>query len=303
MAAPGRPENPAVDLERCAGGGAAARASRSVSTSSRRCGCWGAFSAAGSRSGRFSSPRDEVVRFGAHPHSWRFPPARSQAIDWPETRQPLMRVNFMGLIGPAGRAAAVLHRAWCWSACGRRTPRSRLLRYLQSPRDLAVLPGLGEVPFHRGLRARRRRPAFAPPDGSDRAGHPRLRDRQHVRDDSLSSTAGSLLAQTRSALALRHAAVDYFGVPVEIEQFVGAWHALEADTQCRFEREPRRTPSTGFGRGGGRRDLGPAIAGAHPAGPLTLAQYRDFSRTEARTRRCGRWSASSPATNWISRCN
>ena len=57
--------------------------------------------------GRFVSPSKEVVRFGAHA-SMPFPASRIQRVDWPDEpeRAAVMVINFMGLAGPPGRAAA-----------------------------------------------------------------------------------------------------------------------------------------------------------------------------------------------------
>ncbi len=51
----------------------------------------------------------------------------------------------------------------------------------------------------------------------------------------------------RSALALERLVGDYFGVPVEVEQFVGGWHAMP-DAQCQVDHETREPSNTlGYG--------------------------------------------------------
>jgi type VI secretion system protein ImpH len=87
--------------------------------------------------------------------------------------------------------------------------------------------------------------------------------------------SGLLSLHSRSATALRLILWDYFDVPVEIEQFVGAWHRLEEPNLCRFE---SFTPSEQLGGG--------AIVGDEiwnqqsgvriKMGPLSLAEYLDF---------------------------
>ena len=59
-----------------------------------------------------------------------------------------------------------------------------------------------------------------------------LQNRMVVRDDSLLFYCGLLSLQPRSARAVARRAEDYFGVPVEVEQFVGAWQPLGEADQC-----------------------------------------------------------------------
>ena len=81
------------------------------SSSSRRCGCWSASSPSAQPVGRFVNPPHEVVRFGANP-----------TLSFPGQRDPVARAarqdgaaadarELHGADRPAGRAAAVLHRA------------------------------------------------------------------------------------------------------------------------------------------------------------------------------------------------
>jgi type VI secretion system protein ImpH len=46
--------------------------------------------------------------------------------------------------------------------------------------------------------------------------------------------AGRFAQQTRSADGLEAVLVDYFGVPVEVRQFAGAWFDIPADLHCRL---------------------------------------------------------------------
>ncbi len=59
-----------------------------------------------------------------------------------------------------------------------------------------------------------------------------LRDRLPVRDEGLLRYAGLFVQAPRSASALRGMLRDYFDIPVEIQQFHGAWHKLDKDDQC-----------------------------------------------------------------------
>lgn len=74
------------------------------------------------------------------------------------------------------------------------------------------------------------------PDASSDA-HPA----ETVCDDAMLSRAGLFAAQTCSADGLENVLADYFGVPVEIRQFVGAWLEIPADLRCRLGRPDAAT--------------------------------------------------------------
>ncbi len=74
-------------------------------------------------------------------------------------------------------------------------------------------------------------------------GTPGLQNRQEVPDDALVFYSGMLSSHSRSAAALRQLLADYFGVAVEIEQFVGAWYPVDAGRAVLPGRRIERTPS------------------------------------------------------------
>jgi type VI secretion system protein ImpH len=102
-----------------------------------------------------------------------------------------------------------------------------------------------------------------------------LRQRLPFADLALLRYVGLLAQRPHSAEALRAMLSDYFGVPVRVEQFVGAWHALELDEVC----------SLGSGEANSRLGTG-ALAGdavwtgqdlvGVTFGPLTGEQFRRF---------------------------
>jgi type VI secretion system protein ImpH len=59
-----------------------------------------------------------------------------------------------------------------------------------------------------------------------------LRGRQVVKDEALLFYAGLVTQRPRSASSLRGVLRDYFALPVEIEQMLGAWYELEAHDRC-----------------------------------------------------------------------
>ncbi len=225
--------------------------------------------------GGFSSPEDEVVHFKVH-QRLGFPASEIQDLEEKADGQPEMTVNFMGLTGPMGllpytyselilererakdrslaafldifnhRAISLFYRAWqrsnfpvTYSAGGR----DQFTRYLFD------LIGLGTTG---------------------------LRDRQEIDDEALLHYVALLAMQSRSAVALEQVIADYFQVPVEIQQFMGAWYGLGSATQCAMTEED--SPSIQIGQGA---VVGDAIWDRQARvrirlGPLSVERYCDF---------------------------
>jgi type VI secretion system protein ImpH len=103
-----------------------------------------------------------------------------------------------------------------------------------------------------------------------------LHHRQAVSDDSFRFYTGLLSLHTRSALALKQIIADYFEVPVEVEQFVGAWYRLAPANQCQFNRGDSYSEQLGIGAVVGDEIWDQQSGVRVRLGPLTLAQYLDF---------------------------
>ena len=80
----------------------------------------------------------------------------------------------------------------------------------------------------------------------------------------------------RSAVGCESFLEDYFGVPVRIEQFVGAWYRLEIPSQTCFRDEDGISENLGGGAVVGDEVWDPQARLRVVLGPLTLAQYREF---------------------------
>ena len=225
--------------------------------------------------GKYSRPADEVAHFGAHA-SLAFPASQIQAIEWPEQGPPQMTVNFMGLTGPEGvlpnpytalmierlrasdtsprdffdifnhRIISLFYRAWRkyrFDVAYEQGERNRFYRQLLS------LVGLGT-------------------DG--------LQNRQAIPDDALVYYSGLLAQRPRCAENLRQILMDYFEVPVEIEQFAGGWYDLDPDTQCCFSEGTSDAEQLGAGAVVGDAVWNQQSAVRIILGPLTLERYSDF---------------------------
>ncbi|HTJ29070.1 MAG TPA: type VI secretion system baseplate subunit TssG [Acidobacteriaceae bacterium] len=225
--------------------------------------------------GHFSDPEDEVVRFRANPRL-AFPASEIQELEMEDGRPAEMMVNFMGLTGPMGvlphpyselilerarhkdrslaaffdifnhRAVSLFYRAWQKA----RFP----VTYGAAKRDLFSQYLLDLV-------------------GLGTAG---LRDRQEIEDETLLHYVSLVGMQTRSATALQQLLEDYFEVPVEIEEFTGAWYAIDRGTQCRMTEDDSPSRQVGLGA-----VVGDAIWDRQGRvririGPLSLERYEDF---------------------------
>jgi type VI secretion system protein ImpH len=225
--------------------------------------------------GRFSDPGKETVRFGAATELG-FPPSQIASLELPEGKQPEMDLNFMGLTGPHGvlplyyssllreriragdgslraflnifnhRAVSLFYRAW--------EKHHFTVGYERKEED-PVSPHLMDII---GL------------------GTPALASRQAISDEALLFRCGLLGMHARSASGLRALLIDYFDVPVEIEQFVGRWHAIDKDTQCCFGETGSDSERLGFGTVIGDEIWDQQSGLRVRLGPLALNQYIEF---------------------------
>lgn len=224
--------------------------------------------------GRFSNPRSEVVRFGATA-SVAFPASQIQALD--TTREPAaMQVNFMGLTGPLG----VLPLDYSALVIDRLRARDYAMRDfydLFNHRMISLFYQAWEkyrfnVAYERGERDRFSYRVLALLG----LGTPGLEDRQDIADHSLLFYSGLLSMHARSATALRHLLMDYFGVEVEIEQFVGAWYPVEIEAQCCLGEGLGDSERLGVGAVVGDEIWDQQSRARIQLGPLTIEQYMDF---------------------------
>lgn len=226
--------------------------------------------------GRFAQPRTECVRFGAH-NTNTFPASEIQSFEWRKDAPARMAVNFMGVTGPLGvlplyytqlvaerirvrdytlrdfldifnhRMISLFYRAWekyRFDVGYERSGRDQFSRHLLE------LIGLGT----RGLTGR-----------------------QAIPDESLAFYTGLLACRVRSAVSLQNALQDYFGVPVSVVQFAGAWYRLDRPTQTCLERsEATDSEKLAFGAVVGDEVWNEQARVRIKLGPLTLEQYLDF---------------------------
>ena len=225
--------------------------------------------------GHFFGPEDEALRFHVNPRMG-FPASEIQQLQFHDEGPADMMVNFMGLTGPQGvlpyvysemilerlrakdrtmlaffdifnhRAISLFYRAW---------QRTRFpVNYAAGDRDyfsqyLRDLLGIGTQG---------------------------LKERQKAEDEALMHYVSLFAMQSRSAVALEQVLADYFAVPVEIEQFTGAWYSIDESTQCEMNEKDTISAQVGSGA-----VVGDAVWDRQGRvririGPIRLAQYDDF---------------------------
>jgi type VI secretion system protein ImpH len=229
------------------------------------------------RIGSFARPADEVIRFVTNP-ALGFPASDIQSIDWTNAEQPRVAVNFMGLTGPSG----VLPLAY-----------SELVLERLRARD-SGMAAFFDIFNHRMISffyAAWEKYRLAPASGVENGrtarqlgaligiGSDGLSGRQPLPDDALLFYSGSLGLKARPPGALRDILADYFGVSVELEQFVGAWYKLEASSLCNFEGNGGYTEQLGVGAVAGDEIWSIQSRARIRLGPLSRKQYEQFLPT------------------------
>jgi type VI secretion system protein ImpH len=226
--------------------------------------------------GRFVSPSKEVVRFSAHA-SFPFPASQIQNIDWADgIAAPCILINFMGLTGPSG----VLPLYYTELIVERLRQKDRaMLNFFDvfNHRMVSLFYQAWEkyrfaIAYERGERDRFSHHLM----DLIGIGTKRLENRLAVRDDALLFYAGLLSMHTRSAAALERILADYFEIPVEVEQFVGAWQGLRESDLCRFDRGLGVSEQLGGGAIVGDEIWNQQAGVRVKLGPLGLTQYLDF---------------------------
>jgi type VI secretion system protein ImpH len=235
--------------------------------------------------GFFQAPRLETVRFGTRP-SLSFPASQLYTLGAEETGRPpdpgappVMRVNFMGLVGPSG----LLPLYYTELVADRASVRDRTLRdFLDifNHRIISLFYRAWEkyrfaVPFERGEDDKFSSYLLSIVG----LGLPSLQHRQILDDHEYLYYGGLLAQQPRSAEGLELMLQDYFGVPVKVEQFLGAWYRLSEDAQCNLDDAEEDSQQLGFGAVVGDEIWDPQSHARIALGPLSLERYLDFLPT------------------------
>jgi type VI secretion system protein ImpH len=236
--------------------------------------------------GEFSDPAAEAVHFRAA-NTVSFPSSEIEALTAPFEGPARMTVNFFGLTGPQG----ILPLAYSLYGRARARERDHALREFLAIFDHRMLSLLYRAwEKSRAAMALERSRNSGNAEGADGRsrdwltrhlldvvglGTGGLQDRLPIADATLLYYAGLLALPSRPAAALEQMLADYFHVPVEVEQFVGAWYPLD------------RAAQSALGDAGATLQLGAgAVAGDEVwdqqgrvrirIGPLARARYQHF---------------------------
>ncbi|MFT3734769.1 MAG: type VI secretion system baseplate subunit TssG [Rhodocyclaceae bacterium] len=180
-------------------------------------------------------PADEPVRLAQEP-SMAFAPSSLSSFSRNEGgRPPRLEIRFFGLLGPNGPLPLHLTDH----------ARQRILH-----EGDATFSRFLDIIHHRMTALFYRAWAQAQPTVSldrpqeDRFAHyvgalcgfgqPALLKRDAVPDNARRFNAGAMVRNVRNADSLESALTEYFGLPVEIEQYVGHWMPIEAGDQSRL---------------------------------------------------------------------
>lgn len=185
--------------------------------------------------GRAGSPRREAVRFRAM-LSLAFPPSEVPSLERPDdpSNPAVMTVAFFGLTGPSG----VMPYAYTELMIERARAGDRTLSAfldLFNHRLISL--------FYRAWE--KSRPYLAHEMGGDDPtsrhlfsliglGLEPLRNRSAFPDEAMRFYAGLFARRHRPAIGLTRLLNDYFGLPVEIHQFVGQWLPMFPEDRSRL---------------------------------------------------------------------
>jgi type VI secretion system protein ImpH len=227
------------------------------------------------RLGLFSRPATEAVRFGSNA-SLAFPPAEIQSAESTAAGQPLLRTNFLGLIGASGvmptqYTALIIERLLARDASFRDFIdifHHRLLSLFYRAWEKFAFT----VPYERGDEDSIT-PRLFDLIGLGTEG---LRDRQAIGDEALLAYAGLLGQFPRSASALEQILSDYFEIPVEVQTFAGTWRRLDPSSWSRLGDGNTRGEQLGAGTVLGDEVWDEQSLVRIRLGPLGLAKYQQF---------------------------
>ena len=225
--------------------------------------------------GRYANPRNEVVRFGAHP-TLNFPASAIQGLTERPDACPAMEINFFGLIGPLGVLPNYITEL---AALRARSKDRGLLEFfnLFNHRLTSLFYQAWEKHhFTVGYERDRKDPITNLLYALIGFGTPGIRGRQTVSDESFIHYSGLFGMLPRSALSLESILSDYFDVPVEVEPFIGVWRTLEEPDQCVFDGAYMDSTVLGGGAVVGDEIWDAQSRVRLKIGPLTRARYEDF---------------------------
>jgi len=189
------------------------------------------------RLGQATRPSDEPIRMGQEPSLAFAPSTLAYMVPGSESHPPRIGVHFLGMLGPNGPLP--IHLTEYARDRLRNASDPTLVRFLDLFHNRIL------TLFYRGWAnaqptVNRDRPA------SDRfmtyvgsllgIGSPGVRDRDLFPDSAKLYFAGRLAHQARNAEGLKAIIGDFFGMPTDLEEFIGEWTPLQESERWRITR-------------------------------------------------------------------
>lgn len=220
-------------------------------------------------------PAEEPIRLGQAPSLAFAPSGIARFYFDRDGSRPRLEVSFFGMLGPNGPLPLHLSDY----------ARQRVLHYGDRSfvRFLDIIHHRFLALFYRAWAQAQPTVSLDRPEG-DRfstyvasilgLGQKSLRNRDNVADHAKLFQAGPLARQIRNAEGLKDVLADYFGLPMEVEQYIGHWMPIEVSDQS----------SLGGSQLGCNAVLGCQVWDRQSKfrlriGPLTACQYADFLPT------------------------
>lgn len=225
--------------------------------------------------GHYAQPHQEVARFKVN-QQLGFPASEIQRIEFRESGQAEITVNFMGLTGPQG-VLPLYYTEFIRERFRQRDTSSAGFFDIFNHRMISLFFQAWEkyrfpIAYERGDRDRFSH-ILLDLVGMGTEG---LQRRLPIPDDALIFYSGLLSSRHRPATGLANLIADYFDVPCRVEQFIGAWYPLNDESICQFEMADSFSEQLGVGAIVGDEVYDQQSAVRLVVGPLKLQQYRDF---------------------------
>ena len=228
--------------------------------------------------GRHSHPNNEVARFGANP-ILHFPASAIHELTQKPDESPHMTVNFIGLIGPLGALPNYVTELIAARVRAKDRTMLEFIDIFNHRLTSFFYQAWEKNHFTVAYERDRSDPLTSFLYSMVGFGTKGIRDRQPVEDEAFIFYSGLFGLIPKSALALESVLGDYFGIPVELEPFVGVWRSLAPPDQCEFGGEVPESTVLGFGAVVGDEIWDQGSRLRLKLGPLSAQRYNDFLPT------------------------
>ncbi len=225
--------------------------------------------------GHFAQPREETLRFTTKP-SLSFPPSELYDLERMPTGQLKMTVQFMGLCAALSTLPAIYTEIVMVRLREKDGAMAEFFDLFNHRLISFFYRAWEKNHFFVGLEAGRDDPLSLRLLDVLGLGTANMRNRAGIADRTCIYYAGLLGRQVRTADSLRQILEDYFGVPVQVNQFAGTWRTLPKENQTFLMSTNRASERLGFGVVTGEEVWDHHGRIRISLGPLDFKQYGHF---------------------------